>query len=79
MAKRPIYQIAQDIKDAWKNPSPYALAYLNPMLTLNSIEDNYFFYDAKSIILYFLANAQGFRGEKARELKKELKDLLKKN
>ena len=79
METRPIYQIAQDIKDAWKNPSPYALAYLNPMLTLNSIEDNYFFDDAKSIILYFLANAQGFRGEKARELKKELKDLLKKN
>lgn len=78
MAKRPIYQIAQDIKDAWKNPSPYALAYLNPMLTLNSIEDHYFFDDAKSIILYFLANAQGFRGEKARELKQELKDLLKK-
>lgn len=79
MATRPIYQIAQDIKDAWKNPSPYALAYLNPMLTLNSIDDHYYFDDAKSIILYFLANAQGFRGEKARELKKELKDLLKKN
>lgn len=78
MAKRPIYQIAQDIKDAWKNPSPYALAYLNPMLTLNSIEDHYFFDDAKSIISYFLANAQGFRGEKARELKQELRDLLKK-
>ena len=78
MAKRPIYQIAQDIKDAWKNPSPYALAYLNPMLTLNSIDDNYFFDDARSIILYFLSNAGGFRGEKARELKQELKDLLKK-
>lgn len=74
---RPIKEIAKDIKDAWKNTSPYALAYLNPMLTLNSIEDKYFFDDAKSIILYFLSNAQGFRGEKARELKKELKDLLK--
>ena len=78
MAKRPIYQIAKEIKDAWKNPSPYALAYLNPMLTLNSIDDNYFFDDARSIILYFLSNAGGFRGEKARELKQELKDLLKK-
>lgn len=78
MAKRPIYQIAKDIKNAWKNPSPYALAYLNPMLTLDSIEDHYFLDDAKSIIRYFLANAQGFRGEKARELKQELRDLLKK-
>ncbi len=77
METRPIYQIAQDIKDAWKNPSPYALAYLDPMLTLNSIDDHYYFDDAKSIILYFLANAQGFRGEKARQLKQELKDLLK--
>ena len=59
METRPIYQIAQDIKDAWKNPSPYALAYLDPMLTLNSIDDHYYFDDAKSIILYFLANAQG--------------------
>ena len=79
METRPIYQIAQDIKDAWKNPSPYALAYLDPMLTLNSIDDHYYFDDARSIVLYFLANAQGFRGEKARQLKQELKDLLKKN
>lgn len=78
MAKRPIYQIAQDIKDAWKNPSPYALAYLNPMLTLNSIEDHYFFDDAERIILCFLNEARSFKGEKAKELKQELKDLLKK-
>ena len=78
MAKRPIYQIAKDIKDAWKNPSPYALAYLNPMLTLNSIDDNYFSEDAERIILCFLEEAKTFRGEKARELKKELRDLLKK-
>lgn len=74
---RPIKEIAKDIQKAWKNPSPYALAYLQPMLSLNSIEDNYFLDDARSIILYFLSNAQTFRGEEARKLKQELKDLLK--
>lgn len=74
---RPIKEIAKDIQKAWKNPSPYALAYLNPMLTLNSIEDNYFLDDAERIVLCFLEEAKTFRGEEARKLKQELKDLLK--
>lgn len=77
MAKRPIYQIAKDIKDAWKNPSPYAMEYLIPMLSINNIDDHYFFDDAERIIICFLEEAKTFRGEKARELKQELKDLLK--
>lgn len=73
---RPIYHIAQDIVDEWKNPSPYALPYLEALLCLEDKDDFYGADDAKGIILYFLSNATGFRGTRARELKLELKEHL---
>jgi hypothetical protein len=45
------------------------------METLNSIHDNYYFDSAHSIVLYFLSNAQGWRGEDARRIKAELKQM----
>ena len=76
---RPIREIAQEIKTDWKKVSPYAKPYLDAMLTLDSIDDSYYLDDAKSIILYFLANAASWRGEVARRIKKELKELTTKN
>ena len=46
------------------------------MLTLDSIDDNYMFDSAKSIVAYFLSNAGTWRGEKAKEIKKELKGMI---
>lgn len=78
---RPIYEIAEDIFSDWsqigKGVSPYAEQYLDALRTINSIEDNYFFDSADSVVRYFLANAQTYRGAKAKELKSELKALLK--
>ncbi|QNJ55358.1 hypothetical protein SEA_LITTLEFELLA_47 [Gordonia phage LittleFella] len=74
---RPIYEIAGDVKDNWSNVSPYAEPYLKAMLTLNSITNYYGQDSAKSIISYFLANAQGWRGPHARRIKAELKELIK--
>lgn len=74
---RPIYQIAQEIKDDWKNIPIYAKAYLDPMFHLNKITDHYFLDDAKGIILYFLSNAQTWKGETAKRIKAELKELCK--
>lgn len=73
---KPLYEIAQDIKADWKNVSPYALPYLDAMQELNSIEDNYLFDSGQSVVLYFLANAQGWKGETAREIKAELKKMV---
>jgi len=73
---RKIYQIAQSIKKEWKDPHYTAVPYLNAMLELEEITDNYYADSAKSVVLYFLSNASTFKGEKARELKKELKSLL---
>jgi hypothetical protein len=52
---------------------PYWLA----MLQLISINEMYFCDTAESVVLYFLANAQTWRGEDARRLKAELKSMLK--
>ena len=73
---RPISQIAQEIYADWGNVSPYADAYLQPMLSLNSINDKYGMDSADSIIRYFLSNAAPWRGEKAREIKMELKKMV---
>ena len=72
---RLIRTIAAEIQKTWSKVSPYAEPYLEAMLTLDTIEDNYFFDDGKSIVLYFLANASGWRGEDARIIKKELRDI----
>lgn len=74
---RSLSVIAKEIRSDWKNVSPYADEYLRPMSTLDKITDNYFADTAKYVVLYFLANASGWRGEKAREIKKELNAMCK--
>lgn len=73
---RPIYAIARDVTADWRNVSPYAQPYLSAMLRLYSIRDRYYSDDARSIVLYFLSNAAGWRGETAKRLKAELRALL---
>lgn len=72
---RPLYAIAYEIKKDWKIPSFSAIPYLEAMGSLRSIEDNYFQDSARSIVLYFLANANTWKGEKARAIKHELKTI----
>lgn len=74
---RPLYVIAQEILRDWHNVSPYAQPYLRAMLTLDSINDKYILDSGRSIVAYFLGNAQKWTGEKARAIKKELNDMLK--
>ena len=73
---RAIYEIARDIRKNWKNVSPYARPYLDAMGELTVITDNYIYDSGKSVVLYFLSNAAGFRGPEAKALKAELKALL---
>ena len=74
---RPLHVIANEIRKDWTKVYFGAVPYLDAMSTLNSIEDNYVFDSGKSIVLYFLANANTWRGEKAREIKAELKAMCK--
>ena len=67
--------IAYEIRKDWKKVNYAAIPYLEAMQTLDSIQDSYGLDSGKSIILYFLANASSWRGEKAKEIKAELKKM----
>ena len=75
--KRPIYQIANEIRADWKPVSPHARPYLEAMFFLYDVSDYYFSDSGKSVILYFLSNASTWRGETARRIKEELKNIVK--
>jgi len=72
-----VSEIARAIVKDWKNINPYAAEYLNAMLTIESIEESYYADSAKSVVMYFLANAGSYRGDNARSYKALLKDMVK--
>jgi hypothetical protein len=72
---RSISTIAREIRADWQKPYFGAVPYLSAMQSLDSIEDNYYEDSGKSVVLYFLANAQTWKGDKARAIKAELKKL----
>lgn len=74
---RSLSVIASEIRSDWTKPYFGAVPYLNAMRSLNNINDSYGMDSAKSIVLYFLSNAQTWKGEKAREIKKELNAMCK--
>lgn len=75
--KRPIYEIARDIKKAWGPKVNYAAKpYLDAMMSIDKASDSYGCDSAKSIVLYFLGNANSFRGDAAKALKAELKSAI---
>lgn len=75
-ALRPIHAIASDIRGAWPKVYFGAEPYLRAMGTLTTCADTYGWDDGRSIVLYFLSNAAGFRGTVARNLKAELRTHL---
>lgn len=72
---RNLSDIAKDIRSNWKNISYWAEPYLQAMEQIHSQEPDapYLFEDVETQVMYFLANAQCWRGETARTIKKELK------
>lgn len=77
MTTRPLYEIAQDVRDNWPNMYFGAVPYVDAMARLNAIDDNYIAEDGRIVVMYFLANAQTWRGADARRVKAELKGMLK--
>jgi hypothetical protein len=77
MESRNLSVIAKEISKDWSNVYFGAVPYLRAMRTLDTVNDSYGMDSAKSIVMYFLANASTWRGEKAREIKKELNKLIK--
>ena len=73
----PLRQLALEIYKDWKNVYFGAKPYLTAMATLDSIDQMYYCDTGKSIVSYFLCNANNWKGETARNIKKELKKRLK--
>jgi hypothetical protein len=74
---RPLYAIASEIRKDWKNVYFGAVPYLDALAQLRTMNDNFYLDDAKTIVLYFLANAQTWRGEVAKRVKAELNLMVK--
>jgi hypothetical protein len=73
---RPLFTIAAEIRKDWgAKVSPHAKPYLDAMDSLNRIGDNYYCDTGVSVVLYFLGNAQGWRGESAKRIKAELRAM----
>ena len=72
-----VSEIAHAIDKDWTNVSPYAADYLNAMKDIQDIDGSYYADSAKSVVMYFLANASSYRGENARAYKALLKDMVK--
>lgn len=77
MEHRSLSTIAEEISRNWLKPYFGASPYIRAMHQLKNINDNYYEDSAGSIVRYFLANAQTWKGETARRIKNELKNLLK--
>lgn len=77
MSNRTFKEIAKEVKADWKNPYFGAVPYIQAMLSIDSSDPDATYYadDAKTIVIYFLANAQTWRGEVARRVKVELKKM----
>lgn len=74
---RTLSAIATEIRSSWVNVNFAAKPYLEAMLTLNKITDNYYHDSGRDIVLRFLSNASTWKGETARRIKLELKTMLK--
>lgn len=74
---RSLAAIAAEIKADWENVYFGAVPYLDAMRSLYTIDDRYGEDSAASIVSYFLANAQTWRGEVAKKVKLELNLMVK--
>lgn len=72
-----ISEIADVINNDWKNSHISARPYLEAMYHLKSVKDNFYQDSGKSIVIYFLSNANQWKGVVAREVKKELNKRIK--
>lgn len=73
---RSLRDIAKEIQKDWQRPYFGARPYLEAMHELDSLNDRYGADSGRSIVLYFLTNAASWRGEVAKRVKQELRDML---
>ena len=72
-----ISTIASVVRCDWKNVYFGAVPYLDAMRSMGSVNDDFGMDSGKSVVLYFLGNAQTWRGPIAKAVKKELNARIK--
>lgn len=75
---RKLSEIAKEIRADWKNVNYAAKPYLEAMMDCDTIDGSYGQDSCASVVGYFLSNASQWKGDKAKAIKKELNDMLKK-
>ena len=73
---RPLWEIAKEIRKLWTKPNFAAIPYLDAMMELNTVDDDYYLDPGRDIVNYFLSNATTWRGPDAIRIKGELKAAL---
>lgn len=78
---RPLYEIMEDIRADFasrgKPVHPWAAPYVEALSNLTSMDDVYIAETGHDMVPYLLSNLTSWRGEKAREIKAELRGMLK--
>lgn len=74
---RPLSEVANEVYETWPKVNYAAKPYLQAMEQLDLITGSYGADSAASIVRYFLSNATGWRGEDAKRIKAELKEMVK--
>jgi hypothetical protein len=75
-AFRPLHVIADEITADWKNVYFGAVPYLAALRRLDTISGHFYEDSAEDVVIYFLSNATTWRGETARRIKAELREML---
>lgn len=75
MSHKPLYQYAGTIKRNWGTVASEAKPYVDAMYQLDQITDNFGADSAREIVIRFLVNSRGWKGDTARDVKKELKKI----
>ena len=77
-ANKSLSELSYIIRKDWGSKTYFGAApYLDAMMCLEKVSDNYGLDSGKSIVTYFLCNATTWRGDVAREVKKELNSRIK--
>jgi hypothetical protein len=73
---RPLHEIAREIRSDWKPVDYSAKPYLEAMMDLENLDDKYGQDDGRYIVNYFLSNSGKWRGDTAKRVKAELKQMV---
>lgn len=61
----------------WRQKFCYAVPYLEALGNLDSVNENYGWDNGRTLVNYLLANLNTYKGEKAKEFKSLLKEMVK--